>query len=165
MKRAAILQFPEGSAERVIAHARWQSSRGRRPSMRFLTEANPAKAIMNAHDILRSLRAERARCLVIELLGPMIAKAKPWYEMKPEELEVAVRSIIQSSSSEEEVRERMRSELGYDTEDMEFSSTLPTDTLGIEARELVQALGGCVMRNGAMVMACVWDGEGNRIQI
>lgn len=48
MKKSGIFKFPEGSAERVIAHARFQRSRGRNLSMSFGREKNPLKALKAA---------------------------------------------------------------------------------------------------------------------
>lgn len=45
MKMDKITQFYRWSAEFVIAHALWQKSRGRRPSMSYRGERNPKKAL------------------------------------------------------------------------------------------------------------------------
>jgi hypothetical protein len=43
--KSDVVNFPEGSAARVIAHAAYSYSRGRKPSMMFFGEKNPQKAI------------------------------------------------------------------------------------------------------------------------
>jgi len=48
MHKSDVAKFPEGSAARVIAHAMYANSRGRKPSMAFFGEKNPQKAIASA---------------------------------------------------------------------------------------------------------------------
>lgn len=45
MKKRDVDKFETGTPERVVAHAAWQRSRGRQPSMFFMNEANPRKAL------------------------------------------------------------------------------------------------------------------------
>lgn len=45
MKKSQVYTHPFGSAEFVLAHAKWRASRNRRPSMPFNGERNPEKAL------------------------------------------------------------------------------------------------------------------------
>ncbi|PIR83505.1 hypothetical protein COU19_00175 [Candidatus Kaiserbacteria bacterium CG10_big_fil_rev_8_21_14_0_10_56_12] len=45
LKRSQVSRYPQGAAEHVVTHARWQRSRGRNPSEPFLWEKNPRKAL------------------------------------------------------------------------------------------------------------------------
>jgi hypothetical protein len=60
MKKSGIFEFPEGSAERVIAHARFQQSRGRNLSMSFGREKNPLKALKAAQIALAAAQKAAA---------------------------------------------------------------------------------------------------------
>lgn len=48
MKKSIVRVHPVGSAEYVVAHARWQRSRGRKPSLPFLSCRDPRKALKGA---------------------------------------------------------------------------------------------------------------------
>ncbi len=78
--------------------------------------------------------------------------SKTYREMTDSEIKEAARIIIRTSSSEDEVRRRIRDVLGYPY-GIAITSHLPTDVAGCEARKIVHALGGLTMANGAMVMA------------
>ena len=54
MKKGQVLAHESGTAARVIAHAAWQRSRGRKPSMPFLAQNNPRKALQAAKIIATS---------------------------------------------------------------------------------------------------------------
>jgi len=157
MKKLAFL--PEDSAEKVIAHAAWRNSRGRRPSMSFLGIENPDKALRAARLTIAS--AKRNEQLIS--IGALVTKGKTYYDMTDPEIELAAKNIISTSSSEEEVHERLRDELDYPYS-ISLHTDIPTDSAGREARELVRALGGLVMKNGAMVMGMM-HGHKNTIML
>lgn len=48
MKKAQLELLKSGSPELVVAHARWQKSRGRRPSMAYGPYRNPRVALATA---------------------------------------------------------------------------------------------------------------------
>jgi hypothetical protein len=147
MKKSVLLQFGQGSAEEVIAHAMWQRSRGRRPSMSFVGEKNPQKAL----NVAKAVVDAATRTRMIDSIGDIVMKNKTYHEMTDDEIEIAARNIIITSSSEEEVHQRLLDELDYSG--MELSTNIPEDATGREARELVRGLGGMIMKNGAMAMA------------
>lgn len=155
MKKSAISEYSKGSAEQVIAHAAWQHSRGRNPSMPFLGESNPIKALALATSVIE--RVELGK--MVAEIGAIITRKKSYYEMDDVEIKAAVRHIISSSSSEAEVEKRLRDEIDYPY-DIAMYTTIPDDATGREARELVRGLGGLVMKNGAMVMAMMHGHDG-----
>ncbi len=149
MKKAALLQFEHGSAEQVVAHAARQCSRGSNPSMSFVGERNPRKALALAHAVIR--QAERTK--MIGSIGAVVVRHRSYDTMTDLEIAAAARHIISSSSSENEVHQRLRDELDYPFGDISLHTSIPNDATGREARELVRGLGGLVMKNGAMAMA------------
>lgn len=160
MNRSAIYAHPEGSAERVIAHARYQQSRGHKPSMAFVGQKNPQEALRLAKIVLKSDEQNKFR---VDLGGILVGRFN-YHAMTSIMLEAAVRTIITTSSSEEEVQRRVQKELDYPGE-IRLYTNLPTDSVGREARELVRGLGGLVMKNGAMAMAMLWDRDGEIIRL
>ncbi|MFH0857159.1 MAG: hypothetical protein V1848_00215 [Candidatus Magasanikbacteria bacterium] len=153
MKKSAFSQQEQGSAEQVVAHATWRRSRGRNPSMSFVGERNPRKALSLANSVIRAARHTK----LIDSIGAVVVRRKSYDEMTDAEIRIAVRHIIISSSSEDEVQQRLRDELGY-VDGIVLDTLVPVDATGREARELVRGLGGMVMRNGAMASAMM-DGH------
>jgi len=155
MRKSDLSKCAQGSAEHVVAHAAWQRSRGRNPSMSFVGERNPRKALELTRSVIRM--AEHTK--FTNSIGAIIVRHKSYDNMTDAEIKVAVRHIISSSSSEAEVRERIRDELGYPY-DIVLDTSIPDDAVGREARELVRGLGGLVMQNGAMAMAMIHGHDG-----
>lgn len=159
MKKSIVSECQVGSAEEVVLHAAWQKSRGRRPSMAFLGERNPRKALALANVVVRQV-AFSARFDAV--VAPVVAR-KSFAEMSDAEIKVAARQIIRTSSTEAEARRRLRDEIGYPYS-VALSVSLPADATGREARELVRGLGGLVMANGAMAM-CMMHGHDRVISL
>jgi len=153
--KSAVYQHEQGSAERVVAHAVWKRSRGKNPSMSFIGERNPRKALLLAHSVID--RANHTDTL--NRLGARIAQSKDFDSMTDVEIKIAVRSIVASSSSEEEIERRLIDELNYH-DVIDLCIDIPTDEVGKQARELVRGLGGLVMKNGAMVMGMMRGNDG-----
>jgi hypothetical protein len=158
--KSIVRSYAAESAEEVMAHAAWQRKRGRNPSMSFVGERNPRKALAVAMAVIQ--QAQRTE-LVNEVAGTVL-KGKSYWEMTDAEFKLAVRRIICDSSSEEEVERRLREELEY-LEGICLHADIPEDATGREARELVRGLGGLVMKNGAMAMAMLWGPNGNSISL
>ncbi len=154
MTQKNIRQCERGSAEQVILHAKWRRRNGRRPTMGYLNEMNPAKALRLASVVVAGVR----RSKLVSKIAAVIIERKTYDTMNDKEIEVAARHIIQDSVTEDEVRRRLREELGY-RYNVALSITLPTDDVGRGARELVRGIGGLVMKNGAMVMAMLHGHE------
>ena len=157
MKKSVLSQFRVGSAEQVVYHALWQRSRGRRPSMSFIGERNPREALAAAAAIFHEVRQTELIDLLVSSVSQ--AKGKFYGDMTDAEIGAATREIVRTSSSEDEVRQRIRDELGY-SYDVALHTSIPDDKTGVEARELVRGLGGLVMKNGAMAMAMMRGHDG-----
>lgn len=88
-------------------------------------------------------------------------KPPPSYcDMTDAEIKAAAKNIIASSSSQEEVCQRIRDELKYPYGNIALYTLIPNDAIGVTARELVRGLGGLVMKNGAMAMAMMHGHNG-----
>lgn len=145
MKKAVPSQCWSGSAEQVVAHARWQRSRGRKPSMSFLNQRNPREALKLASSVLRGVMRSES----VSFIGATVLGKKTYAAMNDDEIGAAVRHIVTSSSSEDEVRRRVREELGY-TGSLRLQTSIPTDDAGRKERELLRGLGCLVTRGGAI---------------
>ncbi len=155
MKKSVLSRHEQGSAEQIVAHATWQRSRGRNPSMSFVGEYNPRKALSLANSVIYLAR----RTKLVDSIGAVVVRHKSYNDMTDAEIKIAARRIITSSSSEAEVQQRLRYELGYPYA-VALHTTIPDDAIGREARELVRGLGGLVMKNGAMAMAMMHGHDG-----
>ena len=93
-----------------------------------------------------------------------MVQGKTFREMTDDELKVAAMSIVTSSSSEEEIKERLKRELDYPYS-IAITSHVPTDNIGRGARAIAQSLGGLTMQNGAMVMVMMHGRNGNTISL
>ena len=85
--------------------------------------------------------------------------SKSYDDMTDSEIKEAVKQIVSTSTSEDEVRRRVTDELGYPY-DVAIISHIPEDPAGEEAREIVGRLGGLVMKNGAMAMVMLHGHNG-----
>lgn len=161
--KKTFLKHKPGTAAFVVQHGLYMASRGKNPSMTFLTETNPRQALELAKVILESQEWRELVNEVASLIVPSHIK-KPFNEMGTQEIEIALRHIVTTSSSEEEIRRRIKDELkcpGHPT----LHIDQPKDQVGEEARELVKALGGLVTKTGAMVMIMIHGPDGEVISV
>lgn len=86
MKKDKIAQFYQWSAEFVVAHGLWRKSRGRRPSMSYMGERNPEKAIERA--ILMSEDTQFKDLIIIEVNDDSFVREDGWSFWTPEKLEI-----------------------------------------------------------------------------
>lgn len=84
---------------------------------------------------------------------------KAYHDMTDEEIKAAASQIVRSSSSDEEIKQRLKDELGYPYT-AAINSHQPTDQAGREARALAGALGGLTRKDGAMVMVMMHGPRG-----
>ena len=160
-RNSCLATLSKGSAAYVVAHARWQQSRGRRPSMPYLAENNPRKALAAARAFLSAINNRQRLIDLLPRLGtttPELAQ-----QMGPGEIKVHVRRIVADSSSELELRHRLENEL--DISDALIVWHMPSDQTGIEARDIGIALGGLVSKSGAMVMIMGYSARGDVIDL
>lgn len=85
--------------------------------------------------------------------------AKTFRQMTDNEFKAAAQQIVRTSASEDEVRQRIKNELGYPY-GISITSHLPQDNTGRQARSIVRALGGLTLTNGAMVMVMMHGQDG-----
>lgn len=55
MKKRQLNQYPSGTAAWVVAHGKWQASRGRGPSVSYHNITDPRLALLLAKDDLVTL--------------------------------------------------------------------------------------------------------------
>jgi len=91
-------------------------------------------------------------------------EAKSFADMDDDQFRTALRGIITTSQTTDEVHRRLADELGYPYL-IAITSHRPTDALGCEARELVVALGGCTLASGEMVMIMAHGPSGKVINL
>lgn len=82
-----------------------------------------------------------------------------WPNISDNDLKLAARQILVTSTDENEFKRRLRDELCYPYE-VAITSHMPTDQVGFEARAIVRALGGPMLKNGAMVMVMMHGHDG-----
>ena len=95
---------------------------------------------------------------------PTDTQVRSFYDMGDQEFQAALRAIVTTSDTEEQVRQRLRDELGYPYS-IAITSHQPTDEVGREASALVAALGGSHLRSGAMVMVMAHGPSGATIHV
>lgn len=98
------------------------------------------------------------------LLEEEEAVPRGWTSLSDTEIKAAVREIVRTSTSDEEIRQRVADELGYPY-DLVIASHTPSDQIGRVARRLVANLGGLITKDGAMVMIMMHGSRGNTISI
>jgi len=125
--------------------------------MPYINERDPRKALKFAQSVVRASEWSRD----VAGIGKIFAEKRSFESMDEVMLEVALRHIVTSSSSEEEVLNRAQNDLGIPPEYFSISSFLPEDQAGREIREFVRGLGGLVMKNGAVasIVADTFKGE------
>ena len=160
MKKSDVfLKTEEGSAERVIAHAKRQGERGnKQPAMGFITEGNPKKALGLAKAVIKKADHTDQR---LDAVGRLI-KGKSWQDLENWQLKLAVQYICRTSRSKEEILQRIKDELDYSYAPA-LNMSVPDDATGREARELVRGLGGIISAHGAMVQGMMRGHNGETI--
>lgn len=87
------------------------------------------------------------------------AGSKDYRDMTDSEIKEAVKQIVITSSSEDEVRSRVADELGYPY-GISMHTHVPEGDVGMEGKEILEGLGGLVLKNGAMVMVMIHGHNG-----
>ena len=72
----------------------------------------------------------------------------------------ALRNIVITSATTDEVKQRARDELHYPY-DLAITSRQPVSATDRQASVLVAVLGGCHLTSGAMVMVMAWSPSGS----
>jgi hypothetical protein len=163
MTKKYYLAYPVGSAARVIAHAQYRASRGKKPSMAYLTETNPRKALEAAHRIEGAIvDNDHKEFFARKKADSIIIQKRPYDQLTPGEAGLAMRRIIVNSSDSAEVARRFRDELGCPYTPCMNVMEMKSST-SHEARDLCLALGGVALKTGQPIMLMVHGPDGETI--
>ncbi|MBP7133643.1 hypothetical protein KBA73_00325 [Patescibacteria group bacterium] len=126
--------------------------------MGYLTERNPTKALKTAELMSGVHKNEVFKDQICQIVGPALAVKKPYLKMDKLERTAALRALVSTSSSKEEIEQRLEMELHVSAGLYMLSVSEPaTDPTGVEAVDLVRALGGLITKNSLMVMLTIMD--------
>lgn len=163
--RKKFSQFAPGTAAFVIQHASYKASRGRNPSQQFLTERNPRKALESARKIASVIESNAHVGKIMAKVGRFVldSPTKPPYDQMSElEAQAAVRHIVASSSTEQEVQRRIKSELGC-PHDIMTHVLRELSRIADEAKELCLAMGGVTLKTGELIQVMFGSPDGSRM--
>jgi hypothetical protein len=89
---------------------------------------------------------------------------KNYRDLSDAEIQAKLRQICAESTTEQEIRDKLRDELGYSYH-AAIDTHMPTDAVGRSAQAIVRGLGGPLMKSGAMVMMMIHGPRGNTITL
>ena len=115
--------------------------------------------ILNNPAIKNAVKFEQHKDGMIGKLAEVLMSTKTWHNMNADERRMCIRHIVNQAESEDDLRQRLRNELGLSCCAINWYLPAPGDKVGEEARMLVKALGGLVAKNGALVMIMTFDGS------
>ena len=159
MTKQDLCRHEEETAERVIAHAQRQRARGRNPSMTYLGEGNPRRALVLAKLALVQINSIKA----LAEIGKQTLSLAKYPGMTDWEILSSVVYITSTSSSKEELLRRLKEELEYPHEVM-TRVLLPKNQAGKTTREILRGIGGVIMADGSMSRVKI-KGHNNFISI
>ncbi|MCX6715124.1 MAG: hypothetical protein NTX72_04895 [Candidatus Uhrbacteria bacterium] len=118
-------------------------------------------AVLQNPVIKRVVNRSRSRDTLTQLMGKhLILNMRKTYEtMTQTERQICVRAIVTQVESEKELAHYLALVLGVNDFHIRWHLAEPDDVPGQEARMLVEALGGLVSKNGALVMIYIHDEE------
>ena len=108
--------------------------------------------ILNNPMIQAAVMSEQIKGKLDSGLADQLISTKTWDEMSKNERKICVKHVVSQVESEQELRDRLRSDFGLGYVAINWHLSEPGDKTGDEARMLVAALGGLVAKNGALVM-------------
>ncbi len=94
----------------------------------------------------------------------IVESGRPYNELSNDEIEAALRYIIETSETEDEIKLRFKEEFHYPYTPSIHSLTALTAAAG-EAKTLCQAMGGLTMKNGTLVQLMIWSPRGKMIMM
>lgn len=165
--KKAFKKFQVGTAAYVVAHGLWQQSHGKNPSETFLTNKNPREAFNTAKNILSAVESYASVGGLMASVGQSILSSPtklPYDQMTKPEILAAVRHIVASSSTEKEVQERIKTELGCPYGVMTHVLHSLSRIAG-EAKELCLAMGGVTLKTGELIQVMLWGPQGESISV
>jgi hypothetical protein len=94
----------------------------------------------------------------------IIEDGKPHDELSIDEIKAALRYIIETSDTEDEIKRRIKEEFHYPYEPS-LNSLAALTALEGQAKMLCQAMGGLTMKNGTLVQLMIWSPHGEAIMM
>jgi hypothetical protein len=120
---------------------------------------------MNTEALKQIIQAQEPVARALNSVGESIIKSgKPYHELETNEIKAALRHIVTTSESEEEIKRRVKDEFHYPYEPSLNSLTALTAAAG-EAKMLCMAMGGLKMKNGTLVQLRIWSPTGETIMM
>ena len=108
------------------------------PAIQMAARANDSKARMRAQ------------------IADTIISTKTWGDMNKKERKLCIDYAVSQSVNETELRVRLTEmDVGYVA--IDWHDTDPNDKVALEAQMLIQALGGTIAKNGALVSVSTMD--------
>ena len=120
---------------------------------------------MTTLELEQIIRAQEPVARALSSVGENIIKnGRSYHELDTNEIKAALRHIITTSESEEEIKRRVKEEFHCPYEPSINPLTALTAAAG-EAKMLCQAMGGLTMNNGTLVQLMVWGPDGEAIMM
>lgn len=118
---------------------------------------------MQTVDIKQIIAARQPVEKALGTVGKLIIESGRAYHMlSDEEIKAALRHIVTTSESEDEIKRRVKEEFRCPYEPSLNSLTALT-AVGGEAKMLCQAMGGLTMKNGTLVQLMIFSPRGETI--
>jgi hypothetical protein len=129
------------------------------------TSTNSDNTIMNTAALEQIIAARQPVNEALKGIGQQIVESGRTYdELSNDEIEAALRYIIETSETEDEIKHRVKEEFHYPYTPSIYSLTALTAVAG-EAKMLCQAMGGLKMKNGTLVQLMIWSPRGETIMM
>jgi len=111
--------------------------------------------------IENAVARQATRTTIASMLAERLLATKTWEDMGEIEREACVRHVVSQVESSAALADRLCDDLSFEPDDFSIDWRLSEegDVVGAEGRLLVQALGGLVSKNGALVSIVFWDGS------
>ncbi len=120
---------------------------------------------MNTKALEQIIAARQPVNEALKSIGQQIVESgRPYDELSNDEIEAALRYIIETSETEDEIKRRVKEEFHYPYTPSIHSLTALTAAAG-EAKMLCQAMGGLTMKNGTLVRLMIWSPRGETIMM
>jgi hypothetical protein len=113
--------------------------------------------VLNNPDIKAAVLFEEVKNQLCSNLAEQLMGTKTWSNMNKKERDICLKHVVSQVESEQELTDRLRADFGITYAAINWYKPDDGDQTGQEALMFVQALGGLVSKNGAMVMIMTRD--------
>lgn len=118
---------------------------------------------MNITELEQIVTAQQPAERTLRIIGQQIVESgRPYNNLTNDEIKAALRYIIQTSGTEDEIRRRVKEEFHYPFTPSLHSLTALSAAAG-EAKLICQVMGGLTMNNGILVQLMIWSPRGETI--